>query len=274
MRSGIDQLTTNHTAGLNGRNIECVHQMRVALRRLSATLALFRDVISSPSAARITDDLRWLGSILGRARDWDVFATQTVEKVNKAPRALVAAESSAEAASALRLAAHREAAQALGSARYYALIRAMDTWLAGKQWCESLDPAIRPLLEAPLAEAGRPWLDRSARKARKAGKGIKHLTGKQRHRLRITIKQLRYDTQSLSSLYADKKVRPYVDALRDLQDVLGDLNDLAVARKLMGIVKGRDFAAMNDRLGAAIAERLKALAPAWRHFRKISPFWE
>lgn len=105
----------------------------------------------------------------------------------------------------------------------------MDIWLTQRQWCERLDPALRPLLEVPLIEAGRPWFHRSARKAHRAGKGVRHLTAKQRHRLRIALKQLRYETQFLSGLYAQKKVKSYVDTLRNLQDVLGNLNDLAEA---------------------------------------------
>jgi CHAD domain-containing protein len=147
-------------------------------------------------------------------------------------------------------------------------------WLADMRWCERLDPALRPLLEAPLGEAGRRWLHRSARKALKAGEGVKHLSAKQRHRLRIALKQLRYETDFLSSLYAQKKVKPYVDALRDLQDVLGDLNDLAVAQELLGVVKSRKYAARDKQLSAATAKRLKALAPAWRTFRNIPAFWK
>jgi CHAD domain-containing protein len=150
----------------------------------------------------------------------------------------------------------------------------MKTWLADARWCEHLDPGHRPLLDEPLVDAGRPWLGRSARKVRRAGKGVEHLTAKERHRLRIALKQLRYDTNSLSSLYAEKKVRPYVAALCDLQDVLGNLNDLVVARKLVGVGKNRDRTVIDERLRATEAKRLKALAPAWRAFRKIPPFWK
>jgi len=274
MQSSIDCLAKSETAALHGGGIECIHQMRVALRRLNATLSLFKDVIASPRTPRITDDLRWIESILGGARDWDVFATQTLQKADRDPGMGLAAENIAHAASALRRAAHRKAAYAVRSPRYSACSRALNTWVADQQWCERLDPGIRPLLEAPLAEIGRPWLRRSARKAHEAGKRIKHLTAKQRHRLRIALKQLRYDTEALSSLYAARKVNRYGGALRDLQDVLGDLNDLVVARKLLAVVKSPDCPAVDDRLRAVSAKRLKALAPAWRAFRKIPPFWE
>jgi CHAD domain-containing protein len=274
MRGGIDHLVKNETAALNGGGIECIHQMRVALRRLSATLALFKDIIGSPKARKIKRDLKWLSSRLGRARDWDVLATSTLQKVKRDPRTHAAAERIASVAGARRIGAHRTATRAVGAARYRNFVRTMKTWLADARWCEHLDPGHRPLLDEPLVDAGRPWLGRSARKVRRAGKGVKHLTAKERHRLRIALKQLRYDTNSLSSLYAEKKVRPYVAALCDLQDVLGNLNDLVVARKLVGVGKNRDRTVIDERLRATEAKRLKALAPAWRAFRKIPPFWK
>lgn len=274
MRDGIDHLVKNQSAAMNGGGIECVHQMRVALRRLRATLALFRDVIASPEARGIKRDLKCLSSKLGRARDWDVFATSTLQKIKRDPTTHAPAERIAKAAGARRIAAHRRATRAIAAARFRSLIRTLKTWLAGARWCEQLDPALRPQLDEPLVEAGRPWLRRSARKARTARKDVERLTAKQRHRLRIALKQLRYDTNSLSSLYAEKKVRPYVAALGGLQDALGNLNDLVVARKLVGIAKNRDRAAVAEWLRAARAKRLKALAPAWRAFRKIQPFWE
>jgi len=274
MRGAIAHLTRNRAAAVQGGGIECIHQMRVALRQLNATLMLFEDVIASPKAKRIADDLQWLTSILGSARDWDVCATQTLTTVGRGAARRTTAGGSADEAAARRVIAHRAAMRAIRSRRSASFVRALELWLAGDEWCAGLGPSMRASLETRLVKAARPWLRRSARKARRAGKHIKRLTPKRRHRLRIALKQLRYDTDALSSLYPRKKVKRYGSALRSLQDVLGDLNDLVVARRLLGSLNCRNLSTTDDRLRAAIGRRLTTLVPAWHTFQRSIPFWE
>src|SRR5580693_8716867 len=50
---------------------DAVHQMRVATRRLRSTLRTFRRVIGP--AGHLDEELRWLGSVLGEARDAEVL---------------------------------------------------------------------------------------------------------------------------------------------------------------------------------------------------------
>jgi len=274
MRAGVDHLVRNQRAALNGGGIECVHQMRVALRQLHATLALFKDVAPRDGAANIPQDLKWLRSRLGGARDWDVFETHTLQNVARHTAKPAVAARIAQAVRAPHRAADRRAMAAMDSARYRSFIRTLTFWLAHARWCEQLDPVARSLLDAPLVQAGRPWLRRSARKAHHAGKHIRQLTAKRRHRLRIAVKQLRYDTHSLASLYPAKKVDRYVDALSALQDVLGDLNDFAVARNLLCKIDCGACSFIDEDLALAQVKRLKDLPAAWKVFRRIAPFWK
>jgi inorganic triphosphatase YgiF len=59
-------------------SMEGVHQMRIAIRRLRALLALFRPYLAREEEFGFTETLRQLGRILGEARDWDVFCTKTL----------------------------------------------------------------------------------------------------------------------------------------------------------------------------------------------------
>ena len=52
---------------------ESVHQMRVALRRLRAAIGLLRPTLTGPSLETARDRAKTLASVLGAARDWDVF---------------------------------------------------------------------------------------------------------------------------------------------------------------------------------------------------------
>jgi CHAD domain-containing protein len=87
---------------------------------------------------------------------------------------------------------------------------------------------------------------------------------------------MRYATEFLGSLYAQRRVRRYVKALSALQDTLGWLNDAAVARALLRELAQREPA---QALGAGIAagylaarsERsLKALLRQWKALRKVA----
>jgi CHAD domain-containing protein len=51
--------------------------------------------------------------------------------------------------------------------------------------------------------------------------------------LRIACKKLRYSTELFASLYAANRTKDYLAALAKLQDILGKMNDIAVARRLL-----------------------------------------
>ena len=73
----LAHLMANQPAAVAG-DIEGVHQMRVAIRRLRAALVLFRPRLEPHAEARLTEALRSLGRIFGEARDWDVFCQGNV----------------------------------------------------------------------------------------------------------------------------------------------------------------------------------------------------
>jgi inorganic triphosphatase YgiF len=54
---------------------EGVHQMRVALRRMRTISTLLQQQLDLSSPEVFNSEAKWLGKLLGAARDWDVFAT-------------------------------------------------------------------------------------------------------------------------------------------------------------------------------------------------------
>jgi CHAD domain-containing protein len=55
----------------------------------------------------------------------------------------------------------------------------------------------------------------------------------QRHLLRIEAKRMRYAVDGFAALFPGKRVRAFLDPLKDLQRALGDANDAAVAARLL-----------------------------------------
>jgi CHAD domain-containing protein len=102
------------------------------------------------------------------------------------------------------------------------------------------------------------------------------LSRRERHRVRIHAKRLRYALDLLRFALPQKSTADYVDALAGLQDTLGELNDAAVAReRLDGAAirrAGRQVVkdwhdAVEPPLVAKAARELKALARRPRPWR-------
>jgi triphosphatase len=272
LRGCIAHVTANQAAAVVRTKTGGVHQMRVAVRRLRSAMRLFERFIASAENSWIDGELKWLAAELGRARDWDVFATRTLKLADDSAAVAKAAETR-------RRAAHEAVERAIMSPRYTTLMLTLGGWLEEDRWCQRLDPAGLSSLDAPLAECGRPLLARLERKVRKAGRNLQDASPKERHKLRKRAKKLHYGTHFLGSLYPRKRVKRYTSRLSDLQDVLGALNDFAAAEGLM-----KELAAQRSRLrsatnrlrrnlGALAREQSRDLAADWRRYRKLDPFW-
>ena len=114
----------------------------------------------------------------------------------------------------------------------------------------------------------------------KRGRRIEQLAFQDLHRLRIGVKRLRYIAEFFLPL-APKKARNYVRALSELQDLLGKLNDNAVAWRLLDTLgAGESSPTYQQAVGyvrgwsAAEAERCRNQLPeAWKQFMKTQPWW-
>ena len=80
------------------------------------------------------------------------------------------------------------------------------------------------------------------------------------------------------SLFSDTKTKEYVAGLADLQDILGSLNDIAVAHRLLSEL---DNAARHDTLALIrgwmehdYAERVAEFGKAWKRFAGQKGFWD
>jgi inorganic triphosphatase YgiF len=238
--AAIAHLQANEAGVLSSDDPEFVHQMRVALRRLRSALRAFRKATGPELEARVRDDLHWITQATGKARDLDVLAIETLP-------AILAAGGAQGAALERRLAARR--GEALGavradirSPRYAKLMLTLSRWLAqSAAEPPRSDHAARALAAKVLGK-------RHARVVRDAA-ALETMAPRQRHRLRIQVKRLRYAAEGFAPLFRRKAMDAYIDRLGRLQDGLGRANDAAVARRLL------------DELSAPA--RLAAFARGW-----------
>ncbi len=225
------QIQANEGGVAHARDMESLHQMRVGLRRLRCALDLFQNMLQAPHELR--QEIDWLTTQLGAARDWDVLASSTLPTVAAAAPAEARLAELKEAAQAQARDQHEAAAAAVKSSRYTRLMLCLTRWVHGYGWHVTMSPQEQTRLTAQVAKFARTMLMHHQRRLLKRGGQLQGASPEVRHRIRIAAKKIRYATEFFQSLYAAKRVLPYVTALSFLQDELGWLNDAATADRLL-----------------------------------------
>jgi inorganic triphosphatase YgiF len=250
---------------------EGVHRMRIAVRRLRTVLALFRPYLRSDEEARFTNALRRLGRILGEARDWDVFCSETLTEAAGSIQApfLMALRGAAEAE---RQAAYARLAEEFAQPDLTRLVIDLSAWaLHAAPEDEGADT-----LSQPLEQISLPLLERLGRKVRKRGKLIQHRNAEELHALRKALKRFRYALEFLAPLMKPKKVKSQLHHCKNLQEDLGIINDAAMAGALLSRLETSkpELAAAVSALRTWVEGRqAKAsghLHTAWRGLKQVS----
>lgn len=249
---------------------EGVHQMRVGLRRLRTAISLFSGMLSG-RAEEMKAELKWLTNELAPAREIDVFVR---EKISHAARGHVPRRGAAaiqEEFAARRDAALERARRAITSQRCRSLL------VDGLQWIEAGNKGSRMGARAPIGKVAPDMLRRRVKKMLKAGRELKNLPARERHKFRIRIKKIRYATEFFESLVSgrhDRKRLARVSGhLKKIQDALGSLNDLVAHQKMatdvalatsaqdrrarafaFGVVLGREEEAVKPLMKTAVKE--------------------
>ncbi|HEX4080766.1 MAG TPA: CYTH and CHAD domain-containing protein [Rhizomicrobium sp.] len=255
---------------------EAVHQMRVALRRLRTMLVLYAPFLDPEASERFSNSIRDTGAVLGAARDWDVFVGQTLSHARDAG---VRAEWTAaleEGATAKQEDARRGVRALIDGKAPGELVLGIEAWL-----CDPEAAAKRPKsARVPIADIIPDLLDRLAEKVARRGRRVTHSSPPELHRLRKSIKKMRYSVESASALYPGKAVNRYVKRCKKLQTALGTINDSQVTIRLVEEIAPSHSAAWAPAAGAMLkwnAERLKDaerdLARAWRKLRHSDRVW-
>lgn len=259
VRDCMAHMLANEPAVLDGTDPEGVHQMRVGLRRLRAILSLVRPLLADDVAEYLREELRWLQQQLGPARDWDVFIAETLERLAAHRGAANGLGRTLRLADEARSEAYARARAAIVDPRFTAILLRTEVWLDRGLWMRQDKPA-RKALRKPVRKFARAALKQRERKMRKLGDRVDELSEEDLHRLRIRAKNVRYAAEFFQNLFKKKLARPYVASLREIQEVLGTLNDAVVSHDLMAELAAR--AAGEKALSRAVA-RVDALATGW-----------
>jgi CHAD domain-containing protein len=156
-------------------------------------------------------------------------------------------------------------------------------WLNEREWRQQPVTESSARLMRKAGALAETILDKAHRKLKKRGQGVELMNADERHKLRIQVKKVRYASEFFASLFPRKKADRYLEALRSLQDELGRMHDLEVARDLISTLLTGDHERdlKIARAGGLVMgwhahggrARSDTLGERWTRFLDAKPFW-
>ncbi len=272
----LAQITANAATLRTGRSVEGLHQLRVAFRRLEVALGAFGREFGQEWLEDLRGRAKILSGRLAPARDLDVF----VEKL------MTGKPRSGVGDGLLALRARAEEARDLAWAAAAACVQAGDFELFLDDVAALAASQLPLTRDHRLPRTAARMLDRQARRVKKRGRIARSEEEGDMHRLRIALKKLRYTAEFFAPLYPKGEVSAYLKKVRALQNHLGDLNDVANVRSVVGDVvretarkKDDDGAmrfaagAMVGWYGAQVPGAIKQALKRYEKFERVTPFW-
>lgn len=265
----------NLHGAMSSDDAEYLHQMRVALRRLRVVLRMAEKVRADEQLAALSRDVAALCVALGRIREWDVFIVETVQPM----RARMAGHAGLQA---LLAASEQQRAACYAGLRGAAQARTMQQlmlrfaiWMTGAYWQQ----------QGASAQRARDFATRRLHKLMKrfarSGLQLDSLDAAHLHALRILAKKLRYSAEFFAAWYDKEKTQSFLAALSEVQEVLGQINDVTVAHRLLDELAAHPELSMHQEavvlsrgwIAHGLSRQLAVLQKTIHCFGKQPAFW-
>ncbi|GAA0551958.1 CHAD domain-containing protein [Rhizomicrobium palustre] len=259
---------------VEARDCTGLHQLRVGLRRLRVALSTFGKGL--PELEALNARAKTICTTLGPARDLDVFLSDLFEPAV----AQLGHQSGFEILRARALRAREKAwghaVEVAADPSFTAFQDAVAAAACAKLWDDTLELSM-------LAPA---YLDQHLKRAKTRGRDLAGASVAERHRLRIGLKKLRYTAEFFAAVYKPKKVARFMTPLKELQDLLGALNDVALVRGILGRLMLEEVsdapvqAELSHATGLLLGwhqsradQMILKTTKRWKAFQKAEVFW-
>lgn len=266
--SCLSHLQGNLRGAMSGDDTEYLHQMRVALRRLRVVLRMVRKFRADESLSALYQEASALCVELGQIREWDVFISQTVKQINAQMAGHAGLKALLTACEIRRAAHYAELRSAKQAHELQRLILRLAMWMSSTYRQQDGMTTVQDFATCHLHKL--------AKRYTQSVRQLDTLDDSQLHALRILAKKLRYSVEFFAALFDRQKARLFLSSLSKVQELLGLINDAAVANLLLdelgssteatALVKGW---IAHDRQC-----RLIELRKAVRIFNKQPRFWK
>lgn len=248
---------------------EHTHQLRVGIRRLRSAWSLFQKLSELPPEPW-RNELKLHFAALGTARDDDVLRETVMPELSAAGQPPLDLHSGQDEEPSTSITAGRA---------FQRWLVELLAWTIGAhplQVDTPADPVPSKTKEPAVRNALSKQLFKWHQKVLADGLQFDKLPIEAKHDLRKRAKRLRYGLQFAESLLPAKKLKNYRRDLARIQDILGEMNDLYVAReKFEGIREDQPSAWFAV---GWIASRLSVLTKeaeeAFMGLRQADHFWD
>jgi triphosphatase len=214
-----------------GQDIESLHKMRVAVRRIRTAYQVFRHHIKKEVIQPYIKELRDLGDVLGYVRDLDVFLLNAdLYKIKLGIDEQKAFNSIEDFFEQNRQQHRSNLFKTLGSRKYRNLCDGLSGLLTKpSELAKEVDErSTSGQIGFIAGEIIRRRYEKILGYERlNETEAIEHI-----HKIRIAVKAFRYSIEFFEEILGDKAMI-VLESLITIQDYLGELNDRAVATRLM-----------------------------------------
>lgn len=283
----LNQLLRNYRLIVDEQDAEALHQSRVALRRLRVATLVFRKTTKSHHSRLLVAQWKAAANALGQGRNLDVLMARLAKQHADDAAVFKDICNLIELLGALRSETYRHIADLLSGPSFQKLLFDTAIWIEGLSSSSQRNDRV-PRSGPSTRDFAKRTLEKFRNRVNRQIDEIPSLKPKQRHRLRIRIKQLRYATEFFAPLLVspdnDGAFMEFSAALESAQHFLGELNDIAPQHPAKTIVpSGLDeisIAALTATLvpksnaSAKLERRLvKAASRAGKELRAAGCFW-
>ena len=270
LKTQLDILRYNEKGVIADIDSECLHDFRVALRKMRVALSELKEVFPEDRIAPFMHKFDELGSITNQLRDYDVFMGQKEHFLKILSSGMRPAL--LNFFKTLRQRRHRQYLALVGiinSKQYMSTITAWEKFLHGADKIPATEKsgiAVLPGVAAIILNRLEKVIDKGLAVKTDSPDAVLH-------KVRIQCKKLRYLLDFFCSELPDGKTARVIKDLKKIQTVLGDFNDLSVQirnmeERLHKLTPGRTAIENAAIFGAITAAMSKEKAAIQSQFQK------
>jgi CHAD domain-containing protein len=210
---------------------EFLHDFRVSVRRARSLLGQLQGVLDADTTAALQKQLKAMGAITGNVRDLDVYLLKKNEYTDLVGEFLKPGIVQLfRTLQRKRRYAKDRMIKLMAGAEFEADLSDLDRFVLSDPLAESTAPNG----SSPVGEMARMVIFKRYRRIIKKGRRITDATPDEAlHNLRIDCKKLRYLLEFFTSLFPRDQMKLLIKQLKQLQENLGDFNDLSVQQEFL-----------------------------------------
>ena len=222
LRLHYKKMLANKASVLKGDDVEAVHDMRVAIRRMRVAFRIFKPYYPKRTAKAYGKRFKAVGKVLGPLRDVDVLLEKTSLYIEEHPENKQNLAGIWDYFGKARTVFHTEAIEYLNGQQFSSLQNEFENFLGSE------DLSSEPKVEETAAFL----IEKQLSKVRGFEQDWQKAEYETLHRLRIAFKRLRYSIEFFEDVLGEPQHAAIV-LLKQIQDHLGDLNDAHVALQML-----------------------------------------